>query len=112
MNDLTLESSQTYAMCYKCHNRSFLIQDQARTFPHNRHVVANRAPCAACHDAHGSRRSVGLINFLLHDPAGNTVASPSQVQKRLEFISLGPGRGQCYLRCHGKNHEPATYPPQ
>ena len=111
-NDLTTESPQTYAMCYKCHNRNFLIQDQARTFPHNKHVVVNRAPCAACHDAHGSRRNAGLINFMLRDRAGNSVASPSQVQKRLEFISLGPGRGQCYVRCHGKNHEPATYPPQ
>jgi predicted CXXCH cytochrome family protein len=109
--DLTTESSQTYAMCYKCHNRTFLIQDQARTFLHSKHVVTNQAPCAACHDAHGSRRSVGLINFMLRDRAGNTVVSPSQVQKRLEFISLGPGRGQCYLRCHSHNHEPSTYSP-
>ena len=109
MNDPTAEAFQTYAMCYKCHNRSFLVQDQAHTFLHNKHVVGNQAPCAACHDAHGSRQSIGLISFMLRDRTGKTVVSPSQAQKRLQFISLGPGRGQCYLLCHGKNHEPATY---
>lgn len=104
------ESFQSYAMCYKCHNRDFLINDRARTFLHNKHVVGQQASCAACHDAHGSRQHVGLINFMIRDRTGKTVVSPSQSQKRLEFVSLGPGRGQCYLACHGKNHEPEKYP--
>jgi hypothetical protein len=37
------------------------------------------------------------------------VVSPSRAG-RLEYVSLGPGRGQCYLACHGKNHEPEAYP--
>jgi predicted CXXCH cytochrome family protein len=110
MNDPTTEAYQTYATCYKCHNRTFLIQDQARTFLHNKHVVGSQASCATCHDAHGSRQNIALITFMLRDRTGRTVVSPSQTQKRLQFISLGPGRGQCYLLCHGKNHEPETYP--
>lgn len=109
-NDFSSESYQTYAICYKCHNRGFLIDDRARTFRHKKHVVDKQAPCAACHDAHGSRQNVRLINFMLRDPAGRTVVSPSQNQRRLEYISLGQGSGQCYLRCHGRNHEPETYP--
>ena len=110
VNDPLSESFQVYALCYKCHNQSFLINDQARTFLHRKHLVEERAPCAVCHDAHGSRNNVGLINFMLRDRTGKTVVSPSQSQKRLEFISLGPGRGQCFLLCHGKNHEPESYP--
>lgn len=110
VNDPSVEAYESYAMCYKCHNRDFLVNDRARTFLHRKHVVDAQASCAACHDAHGSRDSVGLINFMLRDRAGRTVVNPSLSQKRLEYRSLGPGRGQCFLECHGKNHEPATYP--
>ncbi len=109
-NDPSSESFQTYALCYKCHNRDFLVNDRARTFLHKKHVVDKQAPCAACHDAHGSRQNIRLINFMLRDRTGKTVVSPSNSQRRLEYLSLGPGRGQCYLICHGKNHEPETYP--
>ena len=109
-NDPSSESFQTYALCYKCHNRDFLVNDRARTFLHKKHVVDKQAPCAACHDAHGSRQNIRLINFMLRDRTGKTVVSPSRNQARLEYVSLGLGRGQCYLLCHGKNHEPETYP--
>ena len=109
-NDPTSESFQTYALCYKCHNRNFLINDQAHTFLHRKHVVDKQAPCAACHDAHGSRQNVGMINFMLRDRTGKTVVSPSQKAKLIEYRSLGPGRGTCTLMCHGTNHEPKSYP--
>ncbi len=47
---------------------------------------------------------------MLRDRMGRTVVSPSLAQRRLEYLPLGPGRGQCFLSCHGKNHEPASYP--
>jgi predicted CXXCH cytochrome family protein len=109
-NDPSIESFQTYALCYKCHNRDFLINDQAQTFPHRKHVVEKQSSCAACHDAHGSRQNPALINLMLQDGTAKNVSTPSRVQKRLEFISMGRGRGQCYLECHGKNHEPESYP--
>ncbi len=110
VNDPSSESFQSYALCYKCHNRDFQVNDRANTFSHKEHVVDEATSCAVCHDAHGSRKSVGLINFMLRDRTGKTVVSSSQKQGRLEHISLGSGRGQCFLLCHGKNHEPESYP--
>ena len=109
-NDPTVESFQTYGLCYKCHNRHFLMSDLSRSFSHKVHVGDQQAPCAVCHDAHGSRHNPGLINFMLRDRNGKVVVTPSQQQGRLEYIALGTGRSQCYLQCHGRNHEPGTYP--
>lgn len=109
-NDPTVESYQNYSLCYQCHNRNFLITDQAGTFRHGLHVADKQAPCAACHDAHGSRRNGHLVDFMLRDRTGKPVVTPSAGQHRLEYVSVGPGRGQCYLSCHGVNHEPKNYP--
>jgi predicted CXXCH cytochrome family protein len=108
--DPSVEAYQTYASCYKCHNRDFLLGDRARTFPHRKHVVDAQAPCAVCHDAHGSRQSPGLVNFMTRDRTGKVVVAPALVSHRLELVSPGTGRGQCYLACHGKNHEGTAYP--
>lgn len=107
--DPSAESPQSYALCYQCHNRTFLITDQANTFRHQSHVVTDQAPCAVCHDAHGSRGNVHLIDFMLRDRTGKVVVGPSAAQRRLEYTPLGNGHGQCYLSCHGVNHEPKAY---
>lgn len=106
--DNTIESSQSYALCYKCHDRNALTTDVPGKFPHARHLQANTA-CASCHDAHGSRLYPKLINFMLFDKNGLPVVSKSTTQQRLEYIPSANG-GQCYLSCHGVNHEPKTYP--
>jgi predicted CXXCH cytochrome family protein len=107
--DPTPESYANYALCYQCHNQSYVANDLAATFPHNRHLVQDQAPCASCHDAHGSRDNAHLIDFMLRDRTGKIVVTPSAVQGRLEYASLGQGHGQCYLQCHGVNHEPKSY---
>jgi predicted CXXCH cytochrome family protein len=108
--DPTPESAQSYDLCYKCHNEPFLINDQARTFHHNSHVVANKAPCAACHDPHGSRKNAHLIDFMLRDKNGKAVVTPSATLGRLEYQpGPGPAHGTCFLQCHGSNHEPKSY---
>jgi len=107
--DPTPESYANYALCYQCHNQASVTNDLAATFPHHRHVVVQQAPCAACHDAHGSRDNAHLIDFMLRDRSGKVVVSPSATLGRLEYSSTSPGHGQCYLQCHGVNHEPKTY---
>jgi predicted CXXCH cytochrome family protein len=107
-DDNTPESPSSYALCYKCHSRSALLNDES--FEHRLHVVDQKAPCAACHDPHGISAMQGnplhnshLINF------DRSIVSPTNTG-RLEYDSLGLFSGQCYLTCHGKLHNPTGYP--
>ena len=107
-DDNTPESPSSYALCYKCHSRSILLSDTS--FEHRKHIVDEQAPCSACHAPHGIGAMQGdplhnsnLINFDLGivSVTGNG---------RLEYEDQGILRGQCFLTCHGKLHNPATYP--
>ena len=104
-----VESPQSFALCYGCHTRSVLTMDLPLKFPHARHLVVGQSSCASCHDPHGSRTNPRLVNFMRRDRNGVAVVTPSTAQQRLEFIPTAGG-GQCYLMCHGINHEPKVYP--
>lgn len=100
-NDGLNESYNTYALCYKCHDRNNILDD--RSFPkHKKHVEDKNTPCTACHDPHGVRNITHLINF------DRNIVSPD-AQGRLLFEDLGRFRGRCYLTCHGEEHDPKTY---
>jgi predicted CXXCH cytochrome family protein len=113
LDDPSPESPEGYALCYKCHNRTALLSNQAGSFPHEAHLIRAQASCGVCHDAHGSRRNPHLINFLLRDPTGKPVVRPSPSTGRLEYETPrpggGPGSGRCFLQCHGLNHAPFQY---
>jgi predicted CXXCH cytochrome family protein len=105
--DFTPESPSSYALCYKCHSRSSLLDDES--FLHKKHVEEERASCSTCHDPHGISFMQGnlmhnshLINFDL------TIVSPGATG-RLEYNDLGRFRGECFLNCHGKLHNPNKY---
>ena len=101
MTDDTVESSATYALCYKCHSRSSILADQSFKF-HRKHIVDAKSSCTTCHDSHGSTKNSHLINF-------NTMYVTKSSNGRLEFIDNGTYRGTCYLSCHGKDHNPLSY---
>ncbi len=104
--EFVTESPQSYALCYRCHERRSILADES--FPlHNLHVVRGRASCSACHDAHGISRTQGssnthsnLINFDLSivRPAAGGLGS------RVQYNDTGPNRGSCTLTCHGVTH--------
>lgn len=108
VNDPSPQSYQAYSLCYKCHSQTAVLSDQDG-FPHRKHVVDVQAPCAACHDAHGSRNSAHLINFMIRGKTGYTVVSYSK-NGILDYQSLGPSQGQCSLSCHGSDHDARRYP--
>lgn len=108
--DFTSESAGSYALCYKCHDRTNILSNAS--FPgHKQHIVDLRTPCSACHDAHGIASGQGsptgnsnLINF------ASNIVFPDRATGRLEFRDAGMFSGECYLTCHGRDHSPARYP--
>lgn len=91
-----------YELCYQCHSRQSILGNRS-FFYHNLHISVIGASCKTCHNPHGSIRYAHLIDFdsLTVRPSGSN---------KLDFIDLGSRAGECYLTCHGKNHDPATYP--
>jgi predicted CXXCH cytochrome family protein len=109
--DFTVESSQAYALCYRCHDRQSILSNQS--FPlHSRHIVRGRAPCSACHDAHGIFRGQGnstnhyaLINFdlaIVRSASGGLGA-------RIQYDHTGQYKGSCTLTCHNVVHVDFQY---
>ena len=100
--DDSFESEFLYSLCYGCHARSSILGNQS--FPlHRLHIVEEQTSCHTCHNAHGSPLNTHLIFF------NREVVSPN-LDGRLEFVDLGNLTGQCFLTCHGRNHDPLSYP--
>ena len=108
--DLTTESSNAYALCYKCHSRNSILNNDSFS-EHQMHIVEERTPCATCHDPHGISGGQGtainhshLINFDI------SVVSPASGQSQPIFEDSGRFTGSCTLVCHGESHQPEIYP--
>lgn len=101
-------SSASYALCFKCHSESYVMNDIR--FPHNTHSRDNNTACNVCHDPHGVSATQGNIvnNSALINFDANVVSPNSN--GRLFYESLGASAGSCYLSCHDKDHDPLSYP--
>ena len=117
--DPTTESASSYALCYKCHDRSSILGNQSFS-RHSLHILGRgmgggggmgrlSTPCNVCHDPHGISSTQGsstnnskLINF------DTSVVSPNR-SGLLKYETLGTFAGRCYLSCHGRSHNPKTY---
>lgn len=109
VTDGTPESSFSYALCYKCHSRSSILSDES--FPaHRKHVVDERTPCSACHDAHGidsgSGNSINNSNLINFD---TTIVSTNSLGQGPLFEDNGHRAGSCALSCHNVEHKPCSY---
>jgi predicted CXXCH cytochrome family protein len=107
-NSNTSESAATYALCYKCHNRTTIL-GSASFKEHNLHIGTASASCSICHDPHGISSAQGtttnnahLINFDKRFVAPNGSGI-------LRWEQTAPGSGRCYLSCHGHSHNPSSY---
>ena len=108
--DNTQESPSNYALCYNCHDRDSILNDES--FPeHDKHIRGEDTPCNVCHDPHGISATQGnsvnnshLINF------DGSVVSPNG-QGLLRFEDRGERAGSCDLSCHGEDHDDFSYNP-
>jgi len=106
--DNTQESATAYALCYGCHSRSSILNDQSFG-EHNKHINGENTPCNACHAPHGisgtqgnSTNNSNLVNF------DTSIVSPNS-NNELQFVDQGNQTGYCDLRCHGQNHNNENY---
>jgi cytochrome c553 len=93
----TADSSQSYALCYRCHDRSSILADQSFKL-HKIHVADRKTPCSACHDAHGvsstqgsTRHNSFLINFdvrMSRSPATASASSTAPVCEPGTAVSI------------------------
>jgi predicted CXXCH cytochrome family protein len=107
-DDYTSESAFSYELCYECHSRNSILNDES--FPKHREHLEESVPCSACHDPHGISSAQGtvlnnthLINFDI------SIVRPDPVTGRLEFEDLGVLHGRCFLECHERAHSPEEY---
>ncbi|UCE62294.1 MAG: hypothetical protein JSU63_11385 [Phycisphaerales bacterium] len=109
--DFTVESAQAYALCYGCHSRDSILNDESFS-RHRRHIVDIRTPCGVCHDPHGIYRGQGnatehsnLINFDL------SVVMPADTTsgRRVTYEDTGRLSGTCTMTCHGFTHVSFPY---
>ncbi len=105
-DDFTMESAQSYALCYSCHSRDSILNNESFSL-HAFHIVGTRATCNTCHDPHGISRRQGtssnhssLINFDL------AIVQPVDAPegRRIEYRDTGRFSGSCTLTCHGRDH--------
>lgn len=97
------ESQQSYALCYECHSRTSILNDESFA-EHKKHIDEERTACSTCHDPHGVAQNTHLINFdrdvVEKSPSAGT--GPS-------FNDTGRFRGNCTLMCHGEDHNNEAY---
>jgi len=108
-DDLRNESDLTYALCYRCHSRQSILANESFRY-HSLHIqgknhLANEGTsCSTCHSPHGSTEYRYLIRF------NRSVVSPTK-EGKLMFVERGTSAfsGECYLTCHGVEHNPKSY---
>jgi predicted CXXCH cytochrome family protein len=95
--DGAAESAETYALCYRCHERRSVLSD---TGPgrHVLHVVRHGVSCHTCHDPHAST-APHLIRF-----------DEGTVFPMDGIVEYSPASG-CTLVCHGVPHSAAPLLP-
>jgi hypothetical protein len=106
--DKVYESQQAYALCYRCHNRNSILNNESFRY-HSLHILGKSfqqpgTSCFTCHNPHGSNEYKYLIKF------NQLVVSPNS-NGMLKFVEKGSSKfsGECYLKCHGVDHNPKSY---
>jgi predicted CXXCH cytochrome family protein len=102
------ESPSNYALCYGCHNRNSILNDES--FPtHDKHVRSEAASCNSCHDPHGVSSTQGNNSNNSHLMNFDTSIVTQNNKGLMRFTDRGERAGSCDLSCHGKDHDDEAY---
>ncbi len=122
--DGTPESYENYALCYRCHDRTSILNDASFARKaikttvsgggHSGHLAAG-APCSACHDPHGINEVApgGVMGTGSHTHLINfdtRIVLPKTGNAYPIFNDTGVFSGSCTLTCHGVAHDNTSYP--
>lgn len=106
--DYVSESVQAYALCYSCHSRASVLGNESFRY-HSLHINGKSGfnsgtSCYTCHNSHGSTEYKYLIKF------NRSVVFPNS-KGLLKYVEKGRAKfsGECYLSCHGVDHNPKSY---
>ncbi len=101
--DGQIESDLAYRLCYRCHERSSILANKSFSL-HRDHIVDpdKQTSCHTCHASHGSPLNDRLIEF------NQAIVSPN-MKGILRYRRGGHRSGECYLSCHGAEHDPGRY---
>ncbi len=105
MDDERPESDYAYALCYKCHDRTSILNNES--FPyHAQHIQGEigrqeGTSCFTCHDAHGSAQYQHLIRF-----NEDVVSENANGELKYDAQGYSARHGSCFLNCHGVEHDP------
>ena len=106
--DKIFEDAQAYALCYRCHRRTSILGNESFRY-HSLHILGASAlkpgtSCFTCHNSHGSTEYKYLLKF-------NTLVVSPNSKGILKFVEKGSAKfsGECYLYCHGVDHNPKSY---
>lgn len=111
VKDGETESPYAYALCYRCHSRTSILADESFRY-HSLHIKgkggsslsSSGTSCYTCHSSHGSTEYRYLIRF-------NKDVVTTNSKGLLKFVEKGVSafHGECYLSCHGVDHNPKSY---
>lgn len=99
----TFESNSAYELCYSCHSRNSILNDESFKY-HSLHIKGENTSCAICHDPHGISSSQGSSTNNTHLINFNVSAVSENNDGELKFVDNGEQSGYCLLRCHNKTH--------
>ncbi len=101
--DYTIESASAYELCYRCHSRTSILNDESFD-DHDKHIRDEQTPCNVCHDPHGISHTQGNTTNNAHLINFDVDIVSSMPNGAFRYESSGLFTGRCYLRCHGRNH--------